>query len=230
MIDVIDQKLKEWITTIIDGKFDVSFDHPGIQKGGSRVSIYLFSMENSIQRPSGARDIPLQITLCYLLTVHSEDQIEAHQYLGNLLFAAKSHADFEVEFIALSSHLWQAFGTPPLPHFCVRVPISVPRTAENIPKVKLPPRVEMGLIMHVKGYILGPDNQPIPDAKVTLVNSKTVARTNVHGLFSISADARTKAVNFKIEAKGQQFEKTFPVENIRNTPLKIHLNLNNLEA
>lgn len=228
MIDDIDQKLKEWIITVIDGKFEVSFDHPGIQKTGSVVSIYLFNMENSIQRSSNARNIPQQLTLSYLLTVHTEDPIEGHRYLGDILYAAKSHTDFEVEFLAVPSHFWQAFGTPPLPHFCIRVPVSMSREIENIPRIKMPPRVEIGSIIPIKGRILDPSSLPISDAKVTLINTKAVANTNAHGFFSILADERTEALNFKIETKGRQFEKSFPVENIRNILITIHLN--NLEV
>lgn len=229
MIDDIDQKLKEWVTTIIDGEFDVSFDHPGIKKTGSVVSIYLFNIENAIQRSSNARNIPMQLTLSYLLTVHTEDPIAGHRYLGDLLYAAKSHTDYEVEFQPVSSLFWQAFGTPPLPHFCIRVQVSMSRETVDVPRIKIPPRVEIGSMISIKGCILDSGNQlPIPNAKVTLLNTKTMANTNTHGYFSISADESAEVYNFIIEFKGRRFEKSFPGENIRNTLMTIHLN--NLEV
>ena len=224
MIDIIDHRLKEWITTVIDGKFEVTFAPPGIKNNGSAVSVYLFSMENSIQRPSVAREMPLQITLSYLLTVHLEDQIESHRYLGNLLVAAKSRADFEVEFPSLSAHFWQAFGVPPLPHFSLRVPLTVARDVEHVPRIKIPPRIDIGSITYIKGCVLGSADQPIANAKVTLINTKTVAYTDNQGLFSITADAKAKELNFRIDTKGQQFEKSLPAENIYSAPIIIHLN------
>ena len=223
MIDEIDQSLKEWVATVIDSKYEVSLEHPGITNNKPTVSLYLYSMDNSMPS-STARDIPLEITLSYLLTVQSENLLESHRFLGNLLFAAKNRSDLEVDFSALPAEFWQSFGTPPLPHFCLRLPMVMPRKTEQIPKIKVPPRIDIGSITNIKGFILGPSNHPIPGAKITLDNAKTVAYSDNKGLFSIAAD--TKALHefsCKIEAKGEQFSITVPMKKTQNAPITIHL-------
>lgn len=223
MIDEIDLRLKEWIATVIDNKYEVSFEHPGRTDNKPTVSVYLYSMENSMPRSVG-REIPLEISLCYLLTVQSENLQESHQKLGNLLFAAKSRSDFEVDFPCLPAAFWQAFGTPPLPHFSLRLPMIMVREIEQTPRIKTPPRIDLGSITNIKGFILGPSNHPIPGAKITLTDTKTFAYTNNSGLFSIAADTKSAhELNCKIDAKGKQFSISVPMQKTQNAPITIHL-------
>lgn len=88
MIDEIDHRLKEWIATVIDNKYDVTFEHPGIKDNKPTVSVYLYQLENSVPK-SVTREIPLEITLSYLLTIQSENQLDSHKNLASLLLQQK---------------------------------------------------------------------------------------------------------------------------------------------
>ncbi len=223
MIAEIDHDLEEWIATVIDSKYKITFEHPGIRDNKPTVSVYLYQMENSIPR-SVAREIPLEITLSYLLTVQSESQLDSHKNLGNLLFAAKSRSDLEIGFPSLAADFWQALGIAPLPHFTLRLPLVMARNVGQVPTIKAPPRIDIDSITNIKGFVLGPSNQPIANAKVTLANIKTVAYTDNKGLFSIAADSKAlHEFNCKIDAKGKQFSISVPMQKTQNAPITIHL-------
>ncbi|SER47033.1 Protein of unknown function [Nitrosomonas sp. Nm51] len=228
MIDEIDRRLKEWIATVIDSRLAITFEHPGIERSQPTVSVYLYDMEYSTPN-SKTREIPLQVSLSYLLTVQSDSQVESHQYLGKILYAAKSQSDMEVGFPALPAQFWQAIGTVPLPHFSLHVPLMITREAEHCPTIKSQPKIDVSPITHITGVVVGPSDQPIPDAKVMLPHSKTVAYTDNKGLFSIAADANSqRTFNCKIDAKGKQFSVTVPKEQLLkspHTPFTIHLDL-----
>jgi len=226
MIDEIDHRLKEWVATVIDSKYEITFSPPSANESKPLVSVYLYDMENSVPGSgSTAREIPIEVTLSYLLTVHSENQAESHKILGNLLFAAKSKTDFEVGFPSLPPHFWQALGIVPLPHFTLRLPLVFARDAAQAPTIKAPPSINIGSISNITGYVLGPRDHPIQGAKVTLTNTKTVACTDKKGLFSIAADSKSlHEFKCKIDAKGKQFSISIPMQ---KPPIMIHLD--NLE-
>lgn len=223
MIDEIDHRLKEWIATVIDSKYDVSFEYPASGSNKPTVSVYLYQMENAVPR-SAARDIPLEITLSYLLTVQSEDQPEAHRTLGNLLFAAKSRSDLEVGFPALSADFWRALGIVPLPHFCLRLPLAMARVIEQTPRIKAPPSINVGSLTQLKGLILGPGNQPVAGAKITLAHSNTFTYADNSGSFSIAADSKSqRQLDCRIDAKGKQFSISVPIQKTQIPSVTIHL-------
>ncbi len=223
MIDEIDHRLKEWITKVIDNDYEVSFEHPGTEDNKPIVSVYLYSMENSIPK-SALRALPLEITLSYVLTVQSKDQLQAHQNLGNLLFAAKARSDLEVDFSALPANFWQAAGSPPLPYFILRLPLVMIRKTEPVPRIKVPPSVNISTLNSINGFILGPSNYPIPGAKITLTSTKTVSYTDNKGAFTITVDAKNlQELDCKIDAKGQQFSKIISVAKSQTAPITIHL-------
>lgn len=223
MIDEIDHRLKEWIAAVIDSKYDVTFEHPGVKDNKPTVSVYLYQMENSVPR-SVTREIPLEITLSYLLTVQSESQLDSHKNLASLLFAAKSRSDLEVGFPSLTADFWQAFGIAPLPHFTLRLPLVMARNIEQVPTIKAPPRIDINSITNIKGFIFGSSNQPVANAKVTLSSTKTIAYTDNKGLFSIAANSKMlHEFNCKIDTKGKQFSVSVPMQKTQNAPITIHL-------
>ncbi|SEN41157.1 Pvc16 family protein [Nitrosomonas marina] len=228
MIDEIDRRLKEWIAMVIDGQLAITFEHPGTERNQPTVSVYLYDMEYSTPN-STTREIPVQISLSYLLTVQSDDQVESHKYLGKILYAAKSQSDMEVGFPALPAQFWQAIGIAPLPHFSLHVPLMIMRETEHIPTIKAQPHIGISPVTQITGVVVGPSDQPIPGAKIMLPHSKTVAYTNNKGLFSIAADANLqRAFNCKIDAKGKQFSISVPMQQILktpHTPFTIHLDL-----
>lgn len=228
MIDEIDRRLKEWITTVIDSQLAITFEHPGTKKDQSAISVYLYGMEYSTPN-STTREIPLQIALSYLLTVQSDDQVESHKYLGKILYAARSQSDMEVGFPALPAQFWQAMGIAPLPHFSLRVPLMMTREVEHCPVIKTQPHIGISTITHITGIVVGPLDQPIPGAKIILPHSKTVIYTDNKGEFSTTADANSqRTFNCKVDAKGKQFSISVPMQQILKTPrvpFTIHLDL-----
>lgn len=228
MIDEVDHVLKKWIASVIDSKYEITFHAPQANAGQSAVIAYLYHMENDMPR-STAREIPLQIMLTYLLLVQTEDPLEAHRILGNLLFAAKARSDLEVDFPVLPATYWQAFGIPPAPYFCLRVPLRMDREQQQIPRVKSAPQINIASTQMIDGLILGPADIPIAGAKITLNNSNSIAYSNNNGLFSINADAKSKQnFNCLIHAKGKQFSISVPIPETQQAPLTIHLD--NLEV
>lgn len=223
MIDEIDFRLKKWIATVIDSTFQVSFDHPGKIENKPTVSVYLFNLDNSMPA-SVAREIPFQVNLSYLLTVQSSNQMESHQTLGKLLFAAKDQSDFEVGFHSLPSGFWRAFGTVPLPYFIIRLQLIKQRKEEQVPRIIEPPRIDIGNLTSLDGIVLGPNNIPIAAAKITLDHSKTIFYTDKNGCFSIATDLTSrKSFNCKIDAKGKKFSISVPFEETQYKPITIHL-------
>ncbi|MFW5443966.1 MAG: hypothetical protein ACKE51_06645 [Methylococcaceae bacterium] len=223
MIDEIDFRLKEWIATVIDSNFQVSFEHPGKIDNQPTVSIYLYNLSNSLPT-SVAREIPFQINLSYLLTVQSENHLEAHQMLGELLFSAKEQTDFEVEFPSLPADYWQSFGTVPLPYFIIRLILVKARKSVQAPTIVEPPRVDIGTLISIDGVVLGADNIPVSAAKITEERTKIISYTDRNGCFSIATDsASRKKFDCKVDVKGKQFRVSIPIQKTKNKPITIHL-------
>jgi len=228
MINELDIQLKEWILTIIKNDYQISFEHPGKIDNVPTISIYLYKLSNSLPT-SPARETSFQITLSYLLTVQSDNQIDSHLTLGSLLLAAKEQSNFEVEFPPLPTDYWQSFGTPPLPYFIICLPLVKKIPNEKIPTIKQQPKVNLTSINNIRGIILGPNNHPISKAKVTMDHSKAFAYTDNSGSFSIATDLKSlNKFNCKIDAKGKKFSISIPMPKTLNAPIKIHLD--NLEV
>lgn len=226
MIDEIDHRLKSWIATVIGSAYEVTLSPPSINNKKPLVSVYLYDMKNAAIG-STAREIPVEITLSYLITVQSENPAESHKSLGNLLLAAKSlsDSDIEVGFPSLPPQFWQALGIFPLPHFSLSLPLTMARSVEPVPKIKTPPRIDIDSITNTTGFVLGPNEQPIQGAKVTHTHTKVVAYTDKKGLFSMATNSKSlDEFNCSIEAKGKQFSISIPMQKEQNTPIKIHLN------
>lgn len=223
MIDEIDLRLKDWIASVIDSNFQVSFEHPGKMENKPTVSVYLYSLDNSMPT-SIAREISFQITLSYLLTVQSENQMESHQTLGKLLFAANERTDFEVEFPDLPTGYWQSFGTEPLPYFIIRLLFVKARKAEQVPRIIEPPHIDIDTLTNIEGIVLGVNNQPITAAKITVDHTKTVTYTDRKGCFLIAADSKSlEKFNCKIDTQGKQFSISLPIQKTQHKPITIHL-------
>lgn len=98
------------------------------------------------------------------------------------------------------------------------------RNVGQTPTIKAPPRIDISSITNIKGFVFGPSNQPIANAKVTLTSTKTVAYTDNKGLFSIATDSKVlHEFNCKIDTKGKQFSVSVPMQKMQNAPITIHL-------
>lgn len=224
MIEEIDYALKNWIATILDDHYQISFKAPGESPTQPTLTIYLYGMENG-STLSSVRNISFQVTLLYLVTVQSSDPIEDHEVLGKLLFAAKSKSDLEVHCPMLPTDFWLALGAPPMPHFCIRHPLIVPRATKVTPKVKSQPQINLNSIATVEGFLYGPDRQPISGAKVISSKTRSVAFTDRSGKFIVSKKtSETNEFLCQVDAKGQSFQISVPLHEAKpNTPIIIQL-------
>ncbi len=115
MIDQVDGRLEDWIGTVLEGT-NVSLAAPSGTETGRGIGLYLMELMHT-PPPRGARRPPLQISLRYLVTTWAEKSEEAHRMLGELVFAAMEHPEFEVERDPVPVTLWTALGVAPRPSF-----------------------------------------------------------------------------------------------------------------
>jgi hypothetical protein len=136
MIDDVDQRLKAWVAEVV-GEQPVTLAAPEratVEKG---VNLYLLEL-GAAPPARSVRRVPLQFTVCYLITVGAETPELAHQLLGELVFSALEMPEFEVELAPVPLELWTALGVPPRPSFRVRVPVRRERAEPEVPRVRFP--------------------------------------------------------------------------------------------
>ena len=129
MIDEIDQRLRAWVGEV-SGEVPVSFAVPGRNLPKRGVSLYLLEL-NAAPPARSVRRVPLQFSVCYLITVTAETPERAHQLLGELVFAALETPEFDVDLGAIPGELWTALGVPPQPAFRLRLPVRRERRAKG---------------------------------------------------------------------------------------------------
>ncbi len=203
MIDEVDQRLKDWVGTIIDGA-EISLTLPRQLDGKRIVSLYLMDFLHS-PPVHGTRRLPLQVSLRYLITAWADPAEEEHRMLAALVFAAMEHADFDVELKPVSAELWNALNVVPRPSFLLRVPLRLERPEPKIALVKTPPEVRYSPTTSLEGLVLGPGEIPLADARVELPTVQLSTRTDSKGRFRfarVPAEPRTK--RFRIMAKGKE--------------------------
>lgn len=224
MIDKLDRQLKAWISETIKQDTDISFAPPSLSSDKTIVSAYLYKLDNSLAN-STARNIPFQITLCYLITVQSNNPIESHKLLGELLLAANERSDINIDLSGFNADFWQSLNMPPQPHFVMKIPLTLTEQSNETPAIiKEPTIVDLGFIKNIKGLLLGPDKQPISGAKITSTSTNATVLTNNNGIFSITTGAKElKTFNCLIHTKGQQFSLSVPIKAEQNSPITIHL-------
>src|SRR5205823_1968272 len=111
--------------------------------------------------------------------------------------------DFEAELDPIPVSTWAAFGIAPRPAVVLRMPVKKPRALPEIPRVGGPLVVCMTAVRAVKGVVLGPGEQPLADARVTLPSLTLSTRTDARGCFgfeTIPAEPRT--IEVRVEVKG----------------------------
>src|SRR5205085_8958814 len=119
MIDGVDSDLTAWVQTVVPGA-TVSLDAPGADDAAD-VNVYLVALEHMPPARGDARP-PLQVGLHYLVTTGGKDIRQAHNRLGDLVFAAMQHEDFEVGF-ERGGGFWGDSGLAPRPSFVLSMPL-----------------------------------------------------------------------------------------------------------
>ena len=225
MIEEIDQRLSEWIGSVLAEDIEVSLLPPADVGDKKIVGLYLKDILPSAPT-RGTRRPPLQVLLRYLVTVWAKSPKEAHHILGQLLFAAMEHAEYEVELEPIPAQVWQAFGTMPMPAFMLRLPLRVERPEKPVRLIRSPIEVQQSPLASMEGTILGPDEIPLANARVELSTHNLVARTDSKGRFNFPTVPTEPALKkVRVIARGRELFKEVDYTKIKQEPLIIHFDV-----
>ncbi len=221
MIDGADQQLKAWIATLLPG-VEVSLLPPIKFGDEQRIGLYLIDMQ-PLSPTSSERRPPLQVQLRYLVTCWADDPEQAHHMLGQLVFAAMEHPEFDVDFEPVSAHLWAAFAEPPRPCFMLRLPLRVERKGPPVKLVRTPLELQISPFTTLQGQVVGPEDTPIANATVELQNHNLAARTDYKGCFTFSTvPLKPDVKRVRILARNREFSTEIAHKGDAKEPVVIH--------
>jgi len=225
MIEDVDQRLIEWLGSVLAEDIEVSLLPPKDSGDKKIVGLYLKDILPSAPT-RGARRPPLQVLLRYLVTCRAQNPAEAHHILGRLLFAAMEHPEYEVELEPVPAEVWKAFGTIPMPSFTLRLPLRFERPEEPVRLIRSPIEVNQSPLVSKEGTVMGPDETPLANARVELSTHNLVARTDSKGLFFFPAVPAQPAVKkVRILARGRELFKEVDFTKTKQEPLIIHFDV-----
>ena len=225
MIEEIDQRLSEWIGSVLAEDIEVSLLPPAGMGEKKIVGLYLKDILPSAPT-RGTRRPPLQVLLRYLVTAWAKNPKEAHRILGQLLFAAMEHTEYEVELEPIPAQVWQAFGTMPMPAFILCLPLRVERPEKPVRLIRSPIEVQQSPLASMEGTILGPDEIPLANARVELSTHNLVARTDRKGRFLFPAVPTEPALKkVRVIARGRELFKEVDCSKTKQEPLIIHFDV-----
>jgi hypothetical protein len=226
MIEEVDQRLSDWITSVYSEEIEVSLRPPGKKMGDKKmVGLYLKDILPSAPH-RGARRPPLQVSLRYLITAWAKSPQEAHQMLGQLLFAAMEHPGYEVELAPIPAEVWNAFGIVPMPAFMLRLPLRVERPEKPVQFIRSPIEIKKSSLASMGGTVIGPDEIPLTNARVELSTHNLVARTDIKGRFIFPA-VPTQPAQKKvcITARGRKLFKEVDFTKVKQEPWIIYFDV-----
>ena len=225
MIEKVDQRLSEWIGSVLPADIEVSLLPPRATGDKKLVGLYLKDILPSAPT-RGTRRPPLQVLLRYLVTAWAKNQADAHNMLGQLLFAAMEHPEYEVELEPVRAEVWTAFGSIPMPSFMLRLPLRLERPEKPVRLIRSPIEVNQSPLASMEGTVMGPDETPLAHARVELSNHNLVTRTDIKGRFLFPAvPTQPAAKKVRIFARGRELSKEIDYEKIKQEPLIIHFDV-----
>lgn len=206
MFDAADEEVGRWVREILpDAELRLTPPPPAQQGDSPLVYLYLTELRTASAVRQDRRP-PLTVGLCYLVAVGSQDPLQAHRWLGQLLFAAMENKRFEVDLQNLTHDTWRAFGLVPQPAFLLRFPFSLDRPHE-FQRVTQQPTVRPVPAVPFTGILLGPDEVPIAGARVTLAELGLTSTTDNDGRFRFAAVApNSQPKRLRIQARGLEME------------------------
>ncbi|NOK22967.1 carboxypeptidase-like regulatory domain-containing protein [Corallococcus carmarthensis] len=179
MIDEVDLRMKAWVGRIAT-EAPVYLGVPDRESLDRGVCLYLLELGPAPLTRAGKRGA-LQFTVCYLVTVGAETPERAHRLLGDLVFAAMSDKELEVDLSPVPAALWAGLRSVPRPAFRLRVqvrkekPLAEVRCLSLVEGPSTPPPL--------LGRVVGPGDVPIQDAWVALPSLQLSTRTDAQGQF-----------------------------------------------
>jgi len=221
MIDQIDDRLKSWVETLPHSP-SVSLAPPRDDLPDSGVSCYLLEIVDEPPLRTVKRT-PLQMSLRYMVSSWAETPEEAHRVLGNLVFAAMAHSEFEVEFKPIPASLWTAFGVIPRPAFQLRVPCRKERPEQPAPPVQEPMVLKSAPLITLHGTVVGPGDIPLMMARVELPSLQRRTETDSNGQFRFTnVPGEEFSRQLRIRARGRELDITLDELPTEEEPLVIH--------
>lgn len=207
MIDQVDDRLKNWAESLLQIS-TFSLEPPRDDRPDSGASFYLLDLVDSPPLRSAKRP-PLQLSLRYLVTIWAEAPEEAHRLLGELVFAAMEHPEFEVELAPVPAATWAAFGVIPRPAVLLRVPCRQERPETPAPLVREAIEVQAVPVISLHGTVLGPGGVPLMMAAVELPSLQRYTETDAKGRFSfdgVSGEVYTKRLRVRARGRARDVE------------------------
>jgi hypothetical protein len=203
MIDQVDQRLSQWVATIVED-VPVTFAIPKDAQPGRGVSLYLCDMAGRPAARSERRP-PLQILVRYVVSAWAEQAETAHRIVGELMFAAMQQAEFEVPAEAVAPGLWRALGVPPRPAFLLGVLLRRERPEARATLVRQPLVLGASPLGNLSGRVVGPGALPVPGARVEVPSLQRSTRTDADGRFRFGAlPIEPPITRVDVSAKGRR--------------------------
>ena len=225
MIDEIDQRLKDWVGTVLEG-VEVSLGTPNGRKTGRGIGLYLIELKDKPPLRTTKRPA-LQLSLRYLVTAWADQPEDAHRLLGQLVFAAMENPEFEIDLSPLPIAAWRAFGVAPQPSFLLGVPLQKTRPEPKVGIVREPLIVKTSPVTSFHGVVLGPGDTPLAGARVEIPGLRLVTHTDYKGRFRFSTVPSEPAEKLlEIKAKGRNLTLTAEENHPEDgEPLVVHFNI-----
>jgi hypothetical protein len=220
MIDTVSSHMRDWIVSVTNGvRTDLLPPRPSNDE--TLVSLHLCDLLRAETQPTPKAQY-LKMTAKYLVTVHSDDPIEAHRLLGTILLATSQVPDYEAEIDAVPPAVWQAYGVPPQAGFYIKAPVIAPKTIDPSPRVTQPPEAVVVAMAVLRGRIIGPDGLGIARAKVSIKKLRRSTFADHKGDFVVEGIAAgERPYLLEIAARGiKQSEEII----VSNTPITIEFN------
>lgn len=218
MIEKLDQGLVDWVDSVVPGA-SVSLDVPAATAAAD-VSMHLFEL-GDLPAARGEQRPPLQVQLRYLVTTSGSD---AHKHLGDLLFAALQHPDYDVVFPEGMAAYWSAAGVPPRPCFVLALSARQDVAAAAAPPVRSGLQIQSVGAQQLEGIILGPADVQIADAFVEIPALGLTTRSDTRGRFRFAAvPTGSAALGLRVRAKAREFP--FTVDTSAPQPVTLRLDL-----
>ncbi len=134
-----------------------------------------------------------------------------------------SHPIYEVELDPLTIQEWKAFGIAPRPCFALRMPMRMQPLRRAEPTVSAPIQLHTIPMVRLNGVVNGPQQIPLANARVALLNHNLSTLTDFKGRFSFAAVPATPATKqFRIQARGREAQMEVKLHEDITEPLIIN--------
>ncbi|WP_267556570.1 carboxypeptidase-like regulatory domain-containing protein [Corallococcus sp. BB11-1] len=220
MIDEVDQRMRAWVGRVAtDAPVYLGVpDRDSLERG---VCLYLLELGPAPMARPGKRGV-LQFTVCYLVTVGADTPERAHRLLGDLVFAAMSDKEIEVDLSPVPAALWAGLRSVPRPAFRLRVQVrkdQPPAEARCLSLVGRAPSPSALL-----GQVVGPGDVPIRGAWVALPSLQLSTRTDAQGHFQFPRVPPARSLGrLEVRAEGEMLAVESEVLASGTTPLIIRM-------